>query len=107
MNMNEITRFEDTFARRQDAAERRKVGVFHTNKTARIKLFIASKDGRKMIPQDKKKIGSGDKRIKKPSYLRRKKKIKTKKDGGKDERFKTRAKDRMNKLQFQIQYEDN
>lgn len=106
--MNEITRFEDTFARRQDAAARRKVGVFHTNKTARIKLFISSKDGRKIkVAQSNKKIASGDKRIKKPSYLCRKKKIKTKKDGGKDERFKTRAKDRMNKLQFQIQYEDN
>ena len=106
----EMSRFEESFYRRQDSLALQKNGRFnrfYTHRSTRIKLSrtcprSSSKSScYKEVDTEKKKkkrkTKTQDKRIARPAYLRPIKKTKTKKNGSKTQRFAARSKDRVKK----------
>jgi hypothetical protein len=103
----DMSKFEESFYRRQDAVKLQKNGRFYTYRSTRIKLSRTTKAPRHTTRDIvHRKTKKQDHRIKIPAYLRPLKKKKMKKimkEGSKTQRFKTRSKDRVKKRQWQWQ----
>ena len=98
----DVSKFEESFYRRQDAVKLRKNMRFYTSRSTRIKLSRTTKAPRHTSRDTvHRKIKKQDHRIKRPAYLRPLKKKKMKKEGSKTQRFETRSKDRVKKRQWQ------
>ena len=110
----EMSRFEESFYRRQDSLALQKNGRFYrfyTHRSTRIKLSrtcprsssksFCYKEVDTEKKNKKRKTKTQGRRIARPAYLRPIKKTKTKKDGSKTKRFEARSKDRVKKSQLQ------